>query len=338
MAVITWSHEYGGRGLALLEEVIVEEELVLHDAPVQLGAVGLIMVGPTLMRLGTPEQKQRYLPPMLRGDEIWCQGYSEPNAGSDLASVQSRAELQGDQFRVNGQKIWTTFAHMADWCFLLCRTDPVLPRHQGLSVLLVDMHSPGIEVRPIRQISGDAEFNEVFFTDVAVPRANLVGGLNDGWRVALTLLMFERPGTALALRLQTFLDRLVALARSERRGGAPMLADPCIRDRMAQYAIEVRAARLNYLRSLTGQLRRGLPGPEGSLEKLYATELHKRLHAFALELVGAEALAEGAPGNHPLEGDLGYTYLNSFMLTIAGGTSEIQRNIVAERLLGLPRG
>lgn len=336
-AGIAWPKEYGGRGASLVEQCIYEEELVRVQAPPFLNTIAFGMIGPTLIQVGTPEQKERFLPPMLRGEEIWCQGYSEPNAGSDLASLQTRAVNMGDHYVVNGQKIWTSYAHVADWCFLLCRTDPTVPKHKGLSVLLVDMKSPGIEVRPIVQMNGEANFNEVFFTDVKVPKENLVGQENDGWRVAVALLMHERRGTAASLRLKMEMDRLVEICRTRTRNGRPLIEDPVVRDRLARLYAEGEVARLLFYRGIHNILRKGAPGPEGSADKLYSTEVSRRISSFALELLGEEGLYEhGEDG--PADARLTQlSYFNSIMLSIAGGTSQIQRNIIAERVLRLPK-
>jgi alkylation response protein AidB-like acyl-CoA dehydrogenase len=285
------------------------------------------MAGPTIIAYGTEEQKQRYLPKILSADEIWCQGFSEPGAGSDLASVHTRAEQRDGHFVVNGQKVWSSFAHIADWCILVTRSDPASERHRGLTYLVVDMHSPGVEVRPLRQLTGHAEFNEIFFTDVEVPAENVLGSVGDGWSVAMTTLLHERGtlGFALTGVLDAAVRRLVALARERN------VDDPLLLDRIAQEWIELQALKFTNYRSLTALMKTGIPGPEGSISKLHWSESNQRLTKLALELLGEEAqVVEG-------DGDWQYQQLRSRGNTIEAGTSEILRSIVAERVLGLPR-
>ena len=326
-----WPREYGGRGASLMEQVIFREELARRRLPPGANMLGILLVGPTLMHWGTDAQKRRYLPKILSAEEIWCQGYSEPGAGSDLASLQTRAVEDGDVFVVNGQKVWTSGAARADWCILLARTEPNAPRHQGISYLHVDMRTPGITVRPLVQMTGNAGFNEVFFEDVRVPRANLVGEKNRGWDVAITTLMFERAGLGTDLRFEGVLESLVAAARHVGR-----LGDPVVRQQIAQFHIEAAAVRYGGWRQLTRRLRGQPPGPEGSLAKLVGSELNLRIAQWAVGLLGAHAqIATNEAGEPP-----GHWLARELMArahTIAGGTSEIQRNIIAERVLGLPR-
>jgi alkylation response protein AidB-like acyl-CoA dehydrogenase len=339
-AGLTWPREMGGRGGTLMQEVILNQEMAAAQAPPMLNVIGLYMAGPTILAHGTPEQKARYLPPLLRADEIWCQGFSEPNSGSDLASLRTRAEIAGDEFVVSGQKVWTSFAHVARWCILLTRTDAAESAHAGLTYLIVDMRSPGIEVRPLRQITGDAEFNEMYFTEVRVPRANLLGEVGGGWRVAMTTLMHERAtlGVGLQVQLRIALDELRALSRATLVDGLPRSADPLVRQRIAQLVIEVEAMRLNGLRGLTRMLQGEQPGPEGSVNKLMWSELNQRIAETALDLLGPYGtLAEGEE-RAPRGGRWSYGYLRSRANSIEGGTSEVLRNILAERVLGLPRG
>jgi alkylation response protein AidB-like acyl-CoA dehydrogenase len=340
-AGLHWPKEYGGRGASLMEQVIFQEELArFNTPPLMLTFVGLNLAGPTLMRHGTEEQKRRHLPRILAMEEIWCQGFSEPNAGSDLAAVRTRAVLEGDHFVVNGQKVWTSFAHFADWCLLLCRTDPTVPKHKGLSYLLVDMRSPGIEVRPLRQITGESEFNEVFFTDVRVPRENLVGELNQGWTIALTTLAHER-GTAFLgsqIRHRRAVERLVETARQLSVDGRPLTEDPVVRQRLAQAFVECEVMRFMGLRSLTTVLRTGMPGPDGSMAKLFHSEAERRFARLAVDIGGvASLLGQDDPGVVG-QGRFDEHFLTTFALTIAAGTTQIQKNILAERVLGLPRG
>ncbi len=336
---LAWPKEYGGRGASMIEMAIFNEEMARAEAPAPLNQLGLSMAGPTIIVHGTEEQKRRYLPKILSCEEIWCQGFSEPNAGSDVASIRTRAELRGDEFVVNGQKIWTSLAHVADWCMLLVRTDPDAPKHRGLSYLLVDMHSPGITVRPLRQMTGDAEFNEVFFEDVRVPRQNLVGGLNEGWRVALTTLMNER-GTAsfgTQARFKIILDNLVGLARKSLVNGRPALKDPLMRQQLAQHYIDVELLKYNCFRNFTRLLRGETPGPEGSILKLHWSELNQRMQETAMALEGPYSQLMRESPWAVESGRWQYHYLRSRANTIEAGTSEIQRNILAERVLGLPK-
>jgi alkylation response protein AidB-like acyl-CoA dehydrogenase len=335
---ISWPKEYGGRGASLTQSLIYHEELAAARAPRLVNTMGIMLVGPTLMQFGTEEQKKRYIPKILSAEEIWCQGYSEPNAGSDVASLQTRAVEEGDYFVVNGQKVWTSDGHRADWCILLVRTDPSAPKHQGLSYLLVDMHSLGVSVRPLVQMSGAKGFNEIFFQDVKVPRQNLVGGKNQGWSVAIGTLMFERAGIGERANMLGLVRELIALAQSVERNGANAWEDSSVRQTVARFACEAEALRYTVYRQLTRQLKGLPPGPEGSVLKLAASELNLRISQFALELLGSFAQLEyGAPG--AVDGGIwSYRALASRALTIAGGTSEIQRNIIGERVLGLPKG
>jgi alkylation response protein AidB-like acyl-CoA dehydrogenase len=336
---MAWPKEYGGQGASQLEMAIFNEELARMRAPAPLNVLGLAMAGPTIITYGSEEQKKRYLSKILSCEEIWCQGFSEPNSGSDVASLRTRAELRGDEFIVNGQKVWTTLGHVADWCMLLVRTDPDAPKHRGLSYLLVDMKSPGITVKPLRQMTGEAEFNEMFFEDVRVPRANLLGGLNDGWRVATTTLMNERGTAALAgvMRYRIIFDEMVDLARATIRNGAPATKDPLIRQQLAQFFVELEMMRFTAYRTFSKILKGGDPGPVGSISKLAWSELNQRMQEFAMALEGpASQLMRGSP--HAIQsGRWQHHFLRSRANTIEGGTSEIQRNIIAERVLGLPK-
>src|SRR5262245_17296405 len=290
-AGITWPREFGGRGATLVEQLIFNEECAAANAPDSINlSVALGLVGPTLMACGTPEQQAHFLPRILRGDDIWCQGFSEPNAGSDLAALKTRGEVRGDHVVVTGQKIWTSFAQYADWCILIVRTNPNAPRkHDGLSFLLVDMTSPGITIRPLVEMTGEAWFNEVFFDDVRVPRAHVVGEIDKGWDVVLTTLAHERGGTAPHARLRRELQQLIALARRTRRDTAPATADPDVRQVLGGLAVEVQLAKLTAYRNVTGIQRTGKPGPEGSILKLFWSELEQRLMDTAAELLGPYA-------------------------------------------------
>src|SRR5437764_4099382 len=285
-AGIHWPKAYGGRGATLLEQAIFQQELAGAQAPPMANTLGLMIVGPTLIHHGTEEQKKRYIPKILNADEIWCQGFSEPNSGSDLASLQTKAVLDGDDFVVNGQKIWTSMGQYADWCILLVRTDTNAPKHRGISFLLVDMHSPGITVRPLKQITGNSEFNETFFDNVRVPKQNLVGPMNEGWRVAMTTLTYERGISSLAtqVRIKQQLEGMMEYARATRRNGHTLSKDPVYRQNLAQAYIRVEIMLLNLYRGITSRLRGQPPGPEASLDKLYWSEMDKWMQEFVMEL------------------------------------------------------
>ncbi|HXH09703.1 MAG TPA: acyl-CoA dehydrogenase [Alphaproteobacteria bacterium] len=337
LAGIAWPREYGGRGATLMEQVIFNEEMAKAKAPPMINIIGLHMAGPTIMVHGTEEQKRRFLPKIISGEEIWCQGFSEPNAGSDLAALQTRAVRDGDDYVITGQKVWTSWGHQAHWCLLLTRTDPDLPKHKGLTMFLVDMHSPGVEVRPLVQMTGEAEFNEVFFDHVRVPKANMLGKLNDGWNVAITTLMYERGTTWRASWIPVIMEELLALARTPATDGMPPLKDPLMRQRVAQMYIETQALRLTYYRNLTRLMRGEVPGSEGSIIKLHASELHKRITDTAIELEGMRSqVLAGSPWT-VRNGYWQREFLWAPASTIAAGTSEIQKNILAERVLGLPK-
>ena len=335
---IHWPQEYGGRGATIMEQTIYQQELARVRAPGFANPLGISLVGPTLMHWGTDEQKERFIPNILSADEVWCQGYSEPGSGSDLASLQTRAVDDGDTFVVNGQKVWTSFAHKADYCILLARTDPDAPKHKGISYLLVDMHAPGVTVRPLVQISGDAEFNEVFFEDVRVPKAHMVGERNGGWQVAITTLMFERANFGMVYNLEPMLDKLLDLLDDLHIDGRPAADDPHARQQVAGFHVEIRALKLAGYRQLTRQLRGNPPGPEGSVGKLAGSELYVRMAHFALELLGPYAQCALGEETGIDRGYWARRALGARLYTIAGGTSEIMRNIVGERVLGLPKG
>ena len=283
-AALTWPKEYGGGGAPYSHQAILLEELARSQAPGHIGVIGLGMAGPTIIVHGTDEQKARYLPRILSAEEIWCQGFSEPGAGSDLASVRTRAELQDGRYVVNGQKVWSSYAHLADWCILVTLSDPDAPRYQGLTYLLVDMHSPGVEVRPLTQITGEAEFNEIFFADVEVPPENVIGGPGQGWQVAMTTLMHERAalGFALSGAFEVAVGKLLDLARGRE-------LDDRLRDRIAETWIELQALKWTNYRALTRLMETGAPGPEASVPKLHWSEANQRLGKLALELLGPEA-------------------------------------------------
>jgi alkylation response protein AidB-like acyl-CoA dehydrogenase len=337
---ITWPKDYGGRGLSFMEELILQEEMAIAKAPPVLNILAIGMAGPTIIAYGTEEQKRRYPPKMLSCEEIWCQGYSEPNAGSDLASLQTRAVKDGEHWVVNGQKVWTSLAHLAEWMMLLARTDPESPKHKGLSYFLLDMKSPGVVVKPLRQITGDAEFNEVYFDNVRVHESQILGGVNNGWQVGLTTLMYERLalGFGLQVRLRIALDALIALARKRGRNGRPATSDPVLRQKLAQLWIETEVFKYTGARAITRLLRGERPGPEASTGKMMWVDGHQRLQELAMEILGPYAqLTRGS--RWAVENGLWqYSFLRSRANSIEGGTTEIQKNIIGERVLGLPKG
>jgi alkylation response protein AidB-like acyl-CoA dehydrogenase len=331
-AGLTWPREYGGSGAPYSHQAIFLEELARAEAPSHLGVIGIGMAGPTIIAWGTPEQKERYLARILIAEEIWCQGFSEPDAGSDLAAARTRIEDRGDHFLVNGQKVWSSFAHIADFCILVGLGLPDEPRYRNLTYVIVDMHAPGVEVRPLVQITGQPEFNEIFFTDVQVPRENLLGEVGGGWQVAMTTLLHERGtlGFALAATLAVAVRKLITLAQDRN------VTDPILLDRIAREWIELQALKYTNYRSLTTLTKTGIPGPEGSASKLVWSENNQRLTKLALEILGSHAQLTNGGGY--ADGYWQYQQLRSRGNTIEAGTSEILRNIVAERVLGLPRG
>ena len=337
---LTWPKESGGRGLTFMEEMILQEEMALAKAPPVLNILAVGMAGPTINAYGTEEQKRRYPPKMLSCEEIWCQGYSEPNSGSDLAALQTRAVKDGEYYVINGQKVWTSLAHIADWMMLLARTDPDAPKHKGITYFLLDMHAPGVTVKPLKQITGDAEFNEVYFDNVRVHESQILGGLNNGWAVGLTTLMYERLalGFGLQVRLRIALDGLVDLARRSSKNGAPATKDPVIRQKLAQMWIDTEVFKYTGARAITKLLKGELPGPEASTGKMMWVEGHQRLQELAMELEGPYAqLTKGS--RWAVENGLWqYGFLRSRANSIEGGTTEIQKNIIGERVLGLPKG
>ena len=337
---LTWPKEAGGRGLTFVEEMILQQEMALSKAPPVLNILAIGMAGPTIIAYGTEEQKKRYPAKMLSCEEIWCQGYSEPNAGSDLAALQTRAAKDGEYWVVNGQKVWTSLAHVADWMMLLARTDPDAPRHKGITYFLLDMNLPGITVKPLTQITGDPEFNEVYLDNVRVHESQILGGLNNGWAVGLTTLMFERLalGFGLQVRLRIALDGLIELARRTRRNGSPATKDATIRQKLAQLWIDTEVFKYTGARAITKLLKGELPGPEASTGKMMWVEGHQRLQELAMEIQGPYSqLTRGS--KWAIESGLWqYSFLRSLANSIEGGTTEIMKNIIGERVLGLPKG
>jgi alkylation response protein AidB-like acyl-CoA dehydrogenase len=335
---VGWPTEWGGRGASIMQQVIWNEEYVRANAPARISVFGEGLLGPTLIAYGTEAQKARFLEPIRLGHELWCQGYSEPNAGSDLANVQTKAVRDGDDWVITGQKVWTSLAHWADWCFVVCRTDPDQPRHRGLSYLLVPMDQPGVEIRPITQLTGTSEFNEVFFDGARTSADLVVGDVNDGWRVALATLAFER-GVAMLGHLLHFrreLDHVVSVATTNGKN-----RDPLVRQRLAKAWIELAILRLNTLRSFSATDGPVAP-PEASIAKLFWGTWHRDLGELAMDVLGMDATVGPAWGSNP-EAPFGYdlgelqrSFLFSRSDTIYGGSNEIQRNIIGERVLGLP--
>jgi alkylation response protein AidB-like acyl-CoA dehydrogenase len=330
-----WPEEWGGRAAGFVEEVIFSEEYARANAPARVSFFGEGLFAPTLIAYGTDEQKRRFLPRIQAAEEFWCQGYSEPNAGSDLSNVQTRAVLDGEQWVVNGQKVWTTLAHRAQWCFAVVRTDPALTAHKGLSYLLVPMDQPGVTIRPLKQMTGTAEFNEVFFDDARTDKSLVVGDVDDGWKVAMATLGFER-GTAFLSQQLGFQEELADLVDVARKNGAA--EDAGIRQRLADAYVGVQIMKYNGLRMLTNLVQKGVLGPEASIGKLYWSTWHRALGELAMDVLGTDALLvdDSSDGAYALD-ELHRIFMFSRSETIYAGASEIQRNIIGERVLGLPR-
>ena len=323
-AAVSWPKEYGGSSATLMQQALFWEEMARVDAPPMANALGLGLIGPTIIAFGTEAQKKRYIPKILSAEEIWCQGFSEPNAGSDLAGLQTEARLDGDHYVVNGQKVWTSYGTLGDCCEL---------------VLLVDMKSPGLEVRPLRQMTGESEFSELFFRDVRVPVENTLGKVNDGWNVAMSTLMHERGsyGARLHLIFKRFIMRLIELSHTIQRNGRPAAEDPLIRQKLAQCSAEIEIMRLNQIRAFSRITAMGVPGPEGSIQKIFWSELNQRLQQVAQELLGSYGQLLGGDPRAIDNGVWSYAYLRTRGNTIEAGTSEVQRNIIGHFVLGLPR-
>ena len=338
-AGVAWPKEYGGRGAGLMEQVLFTQEMAAAGAPPLANILGLALIGPTIIAFGTEAQKKRYLPNILSADEIWCQGFSEPNAGSDLAALRTDARLAGDHFVVNGQKIWNSYGWAADWCALVTRSDPNSQKHQGLTYLLVDMKSPGVEVRPLRQLTGESEFTELFFRDVRVPAENVLGAVGNGWNVALGTLAHERAtlGVSAQAAVRRQIEGLIDLSRDIPRNGRRAADEPLVRQKLAQSYIENEVLRLNQMRALSKIIQTGAPGPEGSILKIGFSESNQRFQAAAQEILGPYAQLTGASELAIDNGAWSYSYLRSRGNTIEAGTSEIQRNIIGQHVLGLPK-
>jgi alkylation response protein AidB-like acyl-CoA dehydrogenase len=329
---MAWPEEYGGRAASFTEQVIFNEEYAKANAPARLSLFGEGLFAPTLLAYGTDDQKRRFLPKIQAVEELWCQGYSEPAAGSDLANVQTKAVLDGEQWVVNGQKVWTTLAHRAQWCFCVTRTESGSQGHHGLSYLLIPMDQPGVEIRPLRQMTGTAEFNEVFFSDARTDADNVLGEVNDGWKVAMATLGFER-GTAFLSQQLGFARELEDLITLAQKRGAT--ADPIVRQELADSYVGVQIMKFNGMRMLTGLVRSGTLGPEASIGKLYWSTWHRRLGERAMRVLGADGME--LPGSGYDLDEQHRIFLFSRAETIYAGSSEIQRNIIGERVLGLPR-
>ena len=334
---IAWPKEYGGRGATILEQTVYNEEMAKARVPGASNGLGIGWAGPTIMGYGTEEQKKRFLPKILSAEEWWCQGFSEPGAGSDLASVQTRAVDMGDYYLVNGQKVWTTGGHYADWAILLVRTDPTAPKHRGLTYLLLDMHSPGVTVRPLRQITGHAEFNETFLDNVRIPKSMQIGETNRGWYIAVGTLAFERSALASSIGRENTLKDMIVEAKKLKKNGRPLTEDPTVRQRLAQFLIDINVLNYTGLRSLTGQLRGEKPGPETLVVNLFNTELGLRMADYMMELEGPYGQLMRGSKYAINQGSWVYSFLSSRGTAIASGTLEIKRNVIAERGLGLPR-
>ena len=334
---VTWPKEYGGRGVTLMEELVLYEELAKHRAPTPANIMGLSWVGPLVLSFGTEEQKKRFLPKMLTAEEWWCTLYSEPEAGSDMANVQTRAVEDGDDFVVNGQKVWTSGGQYADWAVLLARTDPDAPKHRGLSYFLMDMHSPGVTLRPLVQITGHAEFNETFLDDVRIPKHQMLGEKNKGWYVAMGGVEMERTVMSFSVMRENTIQDLIEMVKELKRNGQPLSKDPVIRQKLAQFYIDTNIAKYIELRALTRVLQGKPLGPEGSISHVHQEEFSQRLQDFAMQLQGPySSLMRGS--KYAIEqGRWQLSFLRARGMTIAGGTIEINRNIIAQRGLGLPR-
>lgn len=337
-AMISWPKQYGGMDATLAEQLIFYEEMARADAPKGLWH-GKGLVGPTILKFGSDEQRERFIPPILRGDVFWCQAWSEPNAGSDLPNMKTRAVVDGDHLVINGQKIWSSWAHVADWCFALVRTSNTQPGYKGLTYVLIDMKTPGITVRPIKQINGDRDFGEIFFDDVRVPLTNVIGEIDKGWYAAMTTLADERTAAYfdLPIRYLRNLDQLADLARNTLRNGKPVSHDPIIRQKLAQCRIELDSFRYAVLRTVSAKMRGEEPGAESWILKVYWSEAMQRLTSLGLDIEGPYSQLLKGSDRAISHGHWPYYYLRMRAETIAAGTSDINRNTLAERILGMPR-
>ena len=335
---LAWPEEYGGQGRSIMEQVIYNEEMSYWNVPgTELGTGAISWVGPVLMLAGTDDQKREHLPPIAKAERYWCTLYSEPGSGSDLASLQTSAVRDGDDFVINGQKIWTSSAHFADWGWLAARTNPDAPKHRGISIFMLDMKSPGVEVKPIYNMAGGHDFNEVYFNDVRVPSGNLVGTEDRGWYTLAVALDFERSGVGYSAGARRTLDALTRYVKETQRGGVPLSKDPNVRRKLAQRYVETEVSRWLSYRVAWMQSQGQIPNAEASMSKMYGTELTQRVARTGMEILGMAGQLSGDSKWAPLYGHIQQAFLMSTSSTIAAGTSEIQRNIIAQRGLGLPR-
>jgi alkylation response protein AidB-like acyl-CoA dehydrogenase len=332
-AGLNWPTEYGGAGATLMEQVIYEQETARVGAPPHINFIGLGWVGPTLIEEGTEQQKARFLEPILTGEEVWCQGFSEPEHGSDLAAIELDAEREGGEYLINGQKVWTTHAQLADWCFLLARTGEGDSKFEGITAFLVDMDQPGITVEPIRQITGDQGFNQVYFDDAVAQSDHLVGEEGEGWETAMTLVAFEHSSSG-SWGLEARLEELIEFCRTHTRDGRRLSEIPRIRRQLAEFDTRIEAAQLTHLRNVSKHMQTGVPGPEGSMDMVASNAIAYDMETFAMELLGPAA---GLWTDGHEEGGWVHRYLFTFGTWIGGGTEDIQRNIIGERVLGLPK-
>jgi alkylation response protein AidB-like acyl-CoA dehydrogenase len=338
-AGISWPKEYGGRGATLIEQAIFYQEAVRVESPQPANILGLAMGGPVVIAHGTEEQKKRYLKPILTAEEIWCQGFSEPESGSDLASLKTKAVKDGDEWVVTGQKVWTSFAQYAKWCMLVARTDPDAPKHKGLTYFLMDMEQDAVQVRPLVQITGSPEFNELFIEEARIPDENVIGGVGEGWSVAMTTLMNERAGLAFGAMagIRKSLRRLAELAEQTPYDGGTAADNSHYRQRIAQLYIEAEAMRINAYRGITKTMQSGTPGPEGSLGKWQWADINQAITELAMEIEGAYAPLDRGAEHAIADGAWQHEFLRSRANSIEGGTTDILKNIIAERVLGLPK-
>jgi alkylation response protein AidB-like acyl-CoA dehydrogenase len=337
LAAISWPVEYGGRAASPVKQLIFNAEMAVARAPEPINRSAINQLGPTIIQWGSDEQRSRYLPRILSADDVWCQGFSEPDAGSDLASLKTRAVVDGDELVITGQKVWTSKAHYADWIYILARTDPTAEKHHGISYVLVDLATPGIETRPIRQITGQAEFNEVFFDSVRVPLKNVVGPLHGGWKVAKSTLGYERVGQSRTHRIERRLAILVKMAQEENALTVNGFDDGYVADRIVRFAAQVEALRQIAAQATAAGVRGVSPGPEASVAKLLTSEVDQAMANFGLDLAGPAGILERNSPGAAKSGNVAHSYLLMRAATFGAGTSEIQRNVIAEKLLGLPR-
>ncbi|MCM3756272.1 acyl-CoA dehydrogenase family protein [Sporosarcina aquimarina] len=335
-AAISWPKEYGGRDATLMEEIIYHQEMVRVQSPPLVNYIGIHMVAPTLMQMGTDAQKEEFIEKILTGEQVWSQGYSEPGAGSDLTALQTTAVKKDGKWVINGQKVWTSFAHLADRCFLLTKTSQSEKKHEGITVFLLDMDQEGVETRPIVQMDGHQEFNEVYLTDAIGTDEDIVGEEGKGWAVLIALMLHERSGIAAQVfTLEQQFEQVIEMAKTVRVNGCLLIDDPFVEDGLADLYARINGAKLNYYRNITHTLKNGRPGPESSLDKLLVSELTKELFDFAMSIQGHPGVLTN--DDSTFDGEMQSQYLASFGATIGGGTSEVQRNTIGERILGLPK-